>query len=827
MGCHSGKGIMIHNQGSSTARRRHLMLLLATSAVGIASAAAAQTAPPTAVIADAQTGGEIIVTATKRSESLQKVPISIQALGSATLAQHQVASFDDYAKLLPSVSFQSFGPGQSQLYFRGITTGGDGARTGPLPTSGLYIDETPVTTIASSLDIEVYDIARVEALSGPQGTLYGASSLAGTLRLITNKPSTSGFAAGYDLEGNKYGPGDYGGKAEGFVNLPLGDRAALRLVGFYEHDGGFINNTPGTRTYSRPHQTGTVFDPVLMKDVPVIENFPLTINNAPYVKNNFNDIERYGGRAALKFDLDEHWTITPAVIFQHQDNGGAFLYDPKAGDLNVHDFTPDHGRDEFYLASLTVQGKLSNWDVTYSGSYLERIVETTQDYSYFNVAYDSYTEYNFLRDAQGHDLDPTQFVHQHDLYTKQSHELRVNSPAGYRERLTVGAFYQRQTDQGVADYVAPFLSQAVNPFSPPVPGGGPNDVFYSNLFRVDRDYALFAEAAFDILPNLTLNAGIRGFIADNTLNGFSGGLSAITNQSGCLAQTVQACPNIDKRYQESGETHKANLSWQATPTKLLYFTYSTGFRPGGVNRDAFALGRSQIIPAYRADRLTNYELGFKTTWLDRTLRLNGALFWEEWSNVQYGEPGLLGIQYVVNAGDARSRGVEADVSWTIQHHLTLSATGSYVDATLTSPFCNQTLGCDPANGGAVFAPVGTRLPVQPQFKFSSTARYDFDVARSKSFAQATINHQSNTFSNLRTDYEVVLGPTRAFTTFDFAVGTTFGNKTLSLFIQNAFDDRGTLSKNAVCIPSAVLCGPFARLYPTKPQFFGIRVGQRF
>src|ERR1700761_2126174 len=222
-------------------------LLAATPALAQQQIAAADTSAP-AVLQP----GDIIVTATKRSESLQKVPISIQALSPETLSQHQVASFDDYAKLLPSVSSQSFGPGQTQLYSRGIATGGDGLQSGPLPTAGLYVDETPVTTIYGSVDMHAYDIARVEALSGPQGTLYGASSLAGTLRVITNKPDASKFSAGYDLEGNKFGDGNAGGKAEGFVNVPISPDVAIRLVGFYEKDGGYIDNTPGTRTYQRP-----------------------------------------------------------------------------------------------------------------------------------------------------------------------------------------------------------------------------------------------------------------------------------------------------------------------------------------------------------------------------------------------------------------------------------------------------------------------------------------------------------------------------------------------------------------------------------------------
>lgn len=798
--------------------KSHRSILLVGAAL-IATPAWAQTpAPPTITVAADDSGvAEIVVTATKRAESLQRVPISIQALGTATLEQHQVASFDDYAKLLPSVSFQSFGPGQSQLYFRGIATGGDGLHAGPLPTAGLYIDETPVTTIAGSVDIHVYDIARVEALSGPQGTLYGASSLAGTLRLITNKPDTAKFSAGYDLEGNKFGKGAYGGKAEGFVNIPLSDRAAIRLVGFYEKDGGYIDNTLADRTYQRPH---TVNDG---EGGTTVVNSPLTVNNAKYAKKDFNDVETYGGRAALKIDIGDTWTVTPGVIYQHQKSNGVFLFDPKVGDLQVHDFQPDVTRDEWGIASLVVQGKLSDWDVTYSGSYFKRTVDTQTDYSYFSVAYDTYTDYNFYRNAAGQDIDPSQRTHGHDSYTKQSHEFRISSPSDYRLRLTTGLFMQRQSDDQIADYSIVGLSTAVNPFSPPLPGGPPDDVYYTTIHRVDRDYAMFAEVGFDIVPHVTLNAGIRGFMAKNTLNGFSGGLSAITRQADCVAQTVQACPNINKRYVEAGETHKVNLTWQVDPDHMIYATYSTGFRPGGNNRDAFALGRVQSFKPFTADTLTNYEIGWKTSWFDRKLRLNGAVFWEQWHDVQYSLPGLLGIFYTVNAGTARSRGIEADLAWNVFSGLTLTGSGSYTDARLTTPFCDTVNGCDPANNGKLFAPAGTRLPVQPRVKVNATARYDFDLGENRPFVQGSVNYQSSSNSSLTTQNEADLGPTSPFTTFDFSAGAKIGSINIAFFIENAFDKRGILSKNTFC----AFCNPYARNYPIKPQFFGVRLGQRF
>jgi outer membrane receptor protein involved in Fe transport len=815
---------------------RTLAALFATSAMTGFSPAFAQTAATTGSVAStspqdvAPVNGEIIVTATKRAENIQNVPISITALGNVTLEQHQVQSLDDYVKLLPSVSFQSFGPGQSELYFRGIATGGDGIQSGPRPSSGLYVDEIPLTTIGSSVDFHVYDISRVEALAGPQGTLFGASSLSGTLRIITNQPDPSHFSGGFDLQGDKFGPGSAGGQAEGFVNVPLSERAAIRIVGFYDHEGGYIDNKAATRCYNRVNDEGYGSDVgcpgASAADLAPGQTYdPLTVNNAKFAKNNFNDVDTYGGRALLKIDLDDNWTATPGVMYQHQDAHGTYLFDPSAGDLKVHDFTPDHNLDHWYLASLTVQGKLSNWDVTYAGSYFARTIDNTQDYSYFSVAYDPVVDYNLYKDAAGNDIDPTQIYHAHDTYTKMSHELRISSPKDEPIRLTAGLFMQRQSDHHIADYEIDGLANAVVYYNTPIPGANSNDVFYTDIHRVDRDYAAFAEASYDILPNLTLTGGIRGFMAKNTLTGFSGSTGTLGHFN-CTG-TAEECKAINGRVNESGETHKVNLTWKIDRDKMVYFTYSTGFRPGGNNRPAFALGQVQNPGPYAPDTLTNYEIGWKTSWFDHTLRVNGALFWEDWSKVQYTEPGILGIQYTVNAGNARSRGVEGDVSWTIAHHLTLSTSGTYLDAKLTSNFCNVQYGCDPANGGALFAPKGTRLPVTPKLKITGTARYDFDIGAYRSFVQGTVNHQSGTTTHLLlADAGTFYGePTKGFTTADFSVGTSYDKWTASLFIQNAFDKRGILSKNSVCVPG--ICGAYARVYPVKPQYFGVRLGAKF
>src|SRR5919107_1240140 len=211
------------------------------------------TAPPPAV-QTAQDGNvpdqtEIIITAQKREENLQNVPISVQAIGTRRLDQLNISNFEDYTKQLPSVSFQTSSPGSTSVYMRGVASGGDGNHSGSLPSVGTYLDEQPVTTIGGTLDVHIYDIARIESLAGPQGTLYGASSQAGTIRIITNKPELGVTSGRVDAELNKVAHGGMGGSLEGMINLPVASNIALRAVGFYQRDAGFIDGVAGSRTY--------------------------------------------------------------------------------------------------------------------------------------------------------------------------------------------------------------------------------------------------------------------------------------------------------------------------------------------------------------------------------------------------------------------------------------------------------------------------------------------------------------------------------------------------------------------------------------------------
>jgi len=754
---------------------------------------------------------EVVVTAQKRSEDLQKVPISLQVLGGEKLEQLQVASFDDYAKFLPSVSFQSLGPGQAQLYFRGITSGADGLHAGSLPATGQYLDEAPVTTIGGSPDVHVYDIARVEALSGPQGTLYGASSLSGTLRIITNKPDPTKFSAGYDVKGDKYGKGDAGGTFEGFVNIPLTDRMAVRLIGYYEHDGGYINNVPVSNIYQRGDTSGNTF--------------PITVTNANVVRNRQNDIDNVGGRAALKVDLNDQWSITPTVLAQRQNAHGNFSFDPKLGDLNVGDFRKGENLDRWYMATMTVNGKISNFDLLYSGSWFERKVDNLIDYTEYTVAYDAFNAgYTNFTDANGNLIDPTQYVSNHDQYTKMSHEIRITSPSDRRLRFVMGGFYQRQTDNIRAE----FRTDNLGPYWSV--DGSPNVLYLSQQDRVDRDYAVFTDVTFDVLDNLKISGGIRKFWVNNTLYGFFGynntdGFGTGENRCppGTIVQTEnRPCVNTDKKVVENGETHKINITYQIDSERMVYGTYSTGFRPGGNNRRVEAL-------TYGADTLTNFELGWKTAWFDRRLRFNGALFYEKWKDAQVAIQGQNGITSIVNAGNAEVRGIESDVSWLPIDNLTISGSGTYLlKAKTTTDFCKPTpvgqaiTTCDAAG---LDAATGTHLPVTPNLKLNATARYKFNVGAYPSFAQASMVHQGGTTYSLEPHPNELVGDTPAFTTFDLSVGTALNNWNLEAYVENVFDRRGELGRVSEC--AADYCYQNPRIYPIKPMNFGIKFGQKF
>ncbi len=603
-------------------------LLMATTMLAGTPVFAAQ-ATAAGEATSATTLGEIIVTAEKRSENVQSVPMSIQVMDDKKLTSLNVNSFQDYVKFLPEVTFQSTAPNQTTIYIRGVSDGGDGNHSGPQPSVGMYLDEQPLTTIDGNLDVHVYDIARVEVLEGPQGTLYGASSESGTLRFITNPPNPAAFSAGYDLQGNWVDHGDEGYVAEGFVNVPLAANLAVRLVAFYERDAGYIDNVLGQRTFATSG---------------------VTINNAALVKNDFNPAESYGGRAALRWDINDNWSVTPTVMAQHLNAPGIYGFLASAGDLNTNRFQPDTDDDRWVNASLTVHGKIGKFDLTYSGGYFYRWLDTVSDYTDYSVAYDAANGSGaYWDDAAGNPLpSPQQSIIGRDRFWKESNELRIASPSTDRFRFIAGLFQERQNHWIIQDYVIQGFGPQIS-----VPGW-PNTIWLTDQSRVDRDEAAFTEASFDITPQLTITGGVRVYHYDNTLYGFygfdgnySGSEGTATCIPGLPAFGGAPCTDLHKPPSvATGETHKVNLTYKLNPDDLVYFTYSTGYRPGGVNR-------SGSFPPYLADSLINFEVGWKTGWMNRSLYWDGALYDEEYNKFQFSFLGPNSLTIIANAPSAR------------------------------------------------------------------------------------------------------------------------------------------------------------------------------
>ncbi len=824
---------------------------------------------------------EIIVTAQKREENLQNVPISIQALSTKKLDQLGVSNFNDYTKLLPSISFQTTQPGSTTVYMRGVASGGDGNHSGSLPSVGVYLDEQPVTTIGGTLDVQIYDIARIESLAGPQGTLYGASSQAGTVRIITNKPSTSGFEGRVDGELNSVKSGGIGGKLQGMINAPLGDSAALRVVGWYTKAAGFIDNVAATRSFLGPVITNAAGERT--------GNLPgITVNNSAFVDKNVNTQDVVGGRAALKIDLDDNWTVTPTVMYQRMKNKGSFGYDNTLPtDLTVQRFAEEFRNDKFIQAALTIEGKIGNWDLTYSGAYLDRKTSSFNDYTDYAEAYDAlYANYIdpdsglfscsgiagcfAFNNAAGDTIDPRQFVAGSDHFKKLSQELRISSPQDKSLRMVAGLFYQRQSNEIFQDYrvsnLAPLLS--VN--------GRPGTLWLTLQERVDKDYAAFGEVSFDIAPTLTVTGGARYYKFDNSLLGFFGfgrnpafsqgasgnpppnaafssrtGVASCFTTEGLSLREAQAfnnnplnagqprksttllpaalpgtpCTNlatfaggslVPKRTKDDGFIHRLNATWKPSDSAMVYATWSRGFRPGGINRRG-------TIPPYAADFLTNFELGWKTTPVDG-LRLNGAIYQQNWKNFQYAFLGENSFTQIQNGPNARIRGIEVDMNYVVGGGLSLSASAAYTDAKTKGIHCSgasdTTATC---TDSSVSAPAGTRLPITPKFKAGMTARYEFDLAGGKGHTQMAVAHQGSASSDIRVAKAAALGRLNSFTTADFAAGITWERISAELFVVNAFDSRGDLSRGQACGQ----CDQRIYVVPTQPRTIGIRLGGKF
>ncbi|MEY2169808.1 MULTISPECIES: TonB-dependent receptor [unclassified Rhodanobacter] len=817
-----------------------------------AGQAAATTATPAtkpATKPKTTTLGVVTVTAQKRTENLQKVPISIGVLENDQLEALHVQNFNDYVKYLPSVTFQqggggiATGPGFATIYMRGVASGGNTNHSGSQPSVGVYLDDQPVTTIQGPLDIHMYDIARIEVLAGPQGTLYGASAESGALRIITNKPDPSGFAANYTLGVDQVNHGGIGSTFEGMLNLPLSKSAAVRFVGWHEHDAGYIDNKAGSRTFPSSGITVSNAD----NCTPVGSGPTASFQCFGHARNHYNDATTNGARAALKVDLNDDWSISPTLMGQQTITHGSFAADPVVGPLAVTHFYPERVDDRWWQGALTVQGKIGNFDLTYAYAHLKRNQEEQTDYNDYSFWYDTLLSYgNYFVDNNGAKVNPSEYITDRDHYSNTSHELRIVSPADDRLRLTAGVFWQKQRHDILQNYQINGLATDLSVT------GWPNTIWLTRQMRYDYDKALFGELSYDIIPDtLTATVGGRYYRNENHLYGYYGyskgySSSSLYGEAGCMDATPflgAPCSDFNRSVKDSGTLGKANLTWNISPTKMIYVTRSEGYRPGGINR-------AGDIPPYQPDFLTNLEFGWKTSWLDNRLSFNGAVFRETWNHFQFNILGPNGLTIIKNANSARIDGLESQLVWQATYNLNLSAGVAFYDAKLTAPYCgfvdnsgNPVAYCpagtiNPQTGAAVSgpqAPKGTQLPITPRFKGNLVARYTFDMGGNEGFVQAALVHVGRRTTDLRLEERSLLGDLPAYNTVDLSAGFQKGNWSLDAYVDNAFDKRAVQYKFTEC--GVTNCGahgvapqyPNGQVYTgvSQPRTIGVRFKQEF
>ncbi len=827
-----------------TRTRRSLLVDAAVAACIMASrvAAADQSTEPNAAAGGGTELSEITVTAERRTENLQDVPITIQALTSETLTQLNVATFDDIVKYVPNVTTASWGPGQDLIFMRGLSTGAlgtEGSGTDAnFPNVAVYLDDQSAQMPYRNLDIYAADLERVEILEGPQGTLFGAGAEAGAVRYITNKPKldvTEGTVnAGYGWTTH----GDPNTNVDATLNLPvIADTLAVRAVIYDDNRGGYINNVPGTFTRQN---TDLGIIRYVGGAVPTNPASINSINNNSTVANAINPVTYQGIRASALWKINEDWNVLLAQTFQNMNAQGVFYQEPYSTDgvplapLTVTTFNPSYDKDKFENTAWTVNGRLGLLKAVYTGGYLVRKVDAQQDYTaYTRGIYADYYQCVSPKEsakdgAPVRCYSPSAYWRNTQRNTHQNHEFRLSTPDDWRARGILGAFWEDFVVDDNTDWhyrslppctavgqvgcmtqiIPPPGSTATNPNLRDV-----NESFFDDVQRGYKQWAFFGSADFDIIPKtLTVTAGTRYYHFENTETG-SNVYSFGTYDCGpapCAKEDANNINALNLNSTYTGFKSRANLTWHVLPDAMVYYTFSQGFRPGGFNRSSngpYLGGTFKTPQEFAPDKLTNNEVGWKTEWLEHRVLFNGALYQEQWNNVQqqFFDPGATGnLSFVTNGANYRVRGLELQLVGRVTKGLTIQGAASWNSSSLTnSPYLignvpgNAEDGKPLLSAPSPFGLKGSSLPQSPAFEGNLRARYEWFVNDYRPFVQLGGQRTAHSRSLPGNVPAIAVGEitTQAFdqpgySTYDASMGIAKDNWNVQLVGQNLGNTNG-------------------------------------
>ena len=737
---------------------RNRQIACAISAVLSACAFArahAQQAPGTAAPdATAGTLQEVTVTATRRSESVQDVPLTVQAITGEQLQQLNIQSASDLLKYTPNVTYSGNGPGTGNIFMRGLGSIGSGnqsqSTTAAFPNVAVYLDEQSMQFPARNLDVYVVDMQRIEVLEGPQGTLFGGGAEAGAIRYITNKPDLNATTGEFNGSYGVTAHGDPNNNLNAVLNVPvIPGTLALRAVFFTDHQGGYIDNVPGTISY----QPGSV--PATLGGNP-------TANNADLLGTNDNPVTYGGARLEALWKINDQWSLLLEQNYQNMQSDGYFYTYPTAPDgaqlapYQIEAFTPAYNNDRYESTAWTVNGQTGPLSIVYTGSYMVRHIEGQQDYSNYvrstvgswygcigpGAGYFNSSNFPALAGKKLQCYAPVGDWHDAVANQHQSHELRVSTPTDNRLRGLFGVYWEKFNldDEQDFNYLAIPQCDAANLATEeaggadclsavgPVPGAyasdpalrtGTDTAFGEDEQRGYKQTAVFTSIDFDIIPKtLTITGGTRWYSYEEYEEGSeyytestSSGLVLDHANGVCTAGGLCGFP-INLRKTEHGTRSRANLTWHVTPDVMAYYTFSQGFRPGGFNRtDSLSNGTVYLgaeLPAggkdtdqylkpagYNSDTLINNEVGLKTELFENRLIFNVSAYYMKWNNVIVSlfDPVFLGnTTFNVNGPSYHVKGFEVQLAARIWQGLSIDGSSSVNSTTQASSPCLASVG---------------------------------------------------------------------------------------------------------------------------------------
>ncbi|MDP9011426.1 MAG: TonB-dependent receptor, partial [Pseudomonadota bacterium] len=676
--------------------------------------------------------GEIVVTAQRRSERLQNVPAAITALSGDSLNALHLQGNADLASQVPSLSFDVLGPGESTLAIRGL-----GTAYGLAPAVSYYVNETPLDVrtdgYSGAPDVDFFDVARIEVLRGPQGTLYGSSSMGGALRVLTAQPDPAALAVNAEFGGSDMQGGGAGYFAKSAVNLPLTADAAVRVVGTYEHVPGYINRVrPGDFSQARP--------------------------NDPVEKRHTNDVDLKGGRILGLWKPLDGLTISPSVMVSQVDAASSSQYFSNLPRYTTAAYSPSPQTSRLVVGNLSVTYDAGFASLLSSTSVLSRDTETLSDFTLF---------WANLAPAFGLTYPPN--TPGTDYYTSRNagfvQELRLTSPADQRLRWVSGAYFSRYHQHSTESTNSTAFADALGQTDSP-------NLYTFDQSVIDQQAAAFADLTFKILPQLEITAGERYYELRDSLE---------NEQSGDLAAPSQ--PLVHAK--ASGSSPRVVLTYYPVPDATLYATAARGYRPGGPNVGLpTGIGctlNNAYSPLYQPDSVWNYEFGAKTEFLQRRLSVDIALYRIDWKNVQQSvtDPGC-GYLFIANVGTAQSKGVEAEINFKPVESLLMSLSGSYTQAKYQSI-------AGPFQGASAVQP-GDAVPDVPRQKFNVGGEYTKALADYTGYMHLNWSHLGSvptgfTYKDVRPEYSAL----------EASVGVRRDRYDVSLYGHNLTNTNGVLS----------------------------------